>query len=311
MSAILRLGMVGLDTSHCEAFARMLHEPENVHYQPGAAIVALYGGGSDAFSLSRDRVQGFTATLQQITAAPLYDNLAALSRDVDAIFLESVDGRQHVAQFTELAAGKPVFIDKPFATSSADARALIRRAQETGTPVMSCSSLRYASGLADALAAAAGEQIVGCETFGPAPLLDDYPGLFWYGIHAAEMLFAALGPGCRQVQTLERPGVDVVVGDWAGCQGGDLANERTGVMRGTRVGAREFGYVVHAASGVRCGLADATSATTARLLADILTFFRSGHSPLDLATTFEIIAFLEAAEASRAQGGRPVTLEVL
>jgi len=309
MSAILRLGMVGLDTSHCEAFARMLHEPENVHYQPGAAIVALYGGGSDAFSLSRDRVQGFTATLQQITAAPLYDNLAALSRDVDAIFLESVDGRQHVAQFTELAAGKPIFIDKPFATSSADARALIRRAQETGTPVMSCSSLRYAAGLADVLAATGDEQIVGCETFGPAPLLDDYPGLFWYGIHAAEMLFAALGPGCRQVQCLARPGVDVVVGDWACCQGGDLANERTGVMRGTRVGAREFGYVLHTASGVRCGLADATSATTARLLADILAFFRSGRSPVDLAMTFEIIAFLEAAEASRGQDGRPVVLE--
>ncbi len=311
MSDILRLGMVGLDTSHCEAFARMLHDPENAHYQPGAAIVALYGGGSDAFSLSRDRVQGFTATLQQITGAPLYDDLAALSRDVDAIFLESVDGRQHVAQFTELAAGKPVFIDKPFATSSADARALIRRAQETGTPVTSCSSLRYATGLADALAVAGAGQIAGCETFGPAPLLDDYPGLFWYGIHAAEMLFAALGPGCRQVQTLARPGVDVVLGDWVGCQGGDLATERTGVMRGTRVGAREFGYVVHTAAGVRCGLADATSATTARLLADILAFFRSGRSPIDLAMTFEIIAFLEAAETSRAQGGRAMPLEIL
>lgn len=303
MSDVLKLGMVGLDTSHCEAFARMLHDPENIHYQPGAAIVALYAGGSDAFSLSRDRVQGFTATLQQITGAPLYDDLAALARNVDAIFLESVDGRQHAEQFAQLAIGKPVFIDKPFATSSADARALIRRAYETHTPVMSCSSLRYAAGPADVLAAAGDGQVVGCETFGPAPLLDDYPGLFWYGIHAAEMLFAALGPGCRQVQTLARPGVDVLLSDWSG--------NRAGMMRGTRVGAREFGYVLHTDGGVRCGLADATSATTARLLADILAFFRSGRSPIDLATTFEIIAFLEAAEASRGQGGRPVPLEIL
>jgi hypothetical protein len=303
MSDVLKLGMVGLDTSHCEAFARMLHDPDNAHYQPGAAIVALYPGGSDVFSLSRDRVQGFTATLQQLTGAVVYDDLAALARDVDAIFLESVDGRQHEEQFAELAAGKPVFVDKPFATSSADARQLIRRAQETGTPVMSCSSLRYATGPADALAAAAGEQIAGCETFGPAPLLEDYPGLFWYGIHAAEMLFAALGTGCRQVQTLARPGMDVVLGDWA--------EDRAGVIRGMRTGAREFGYVLHTSAGVRCGLADATSATTARLLADILAFFRSGRSPVDPATTFEIIAFLEAAEASRAQSGRPVPLEVL
>lgn len=303
MSDVLKLGMVGLDTSHCEAFARMLHDPENVHYQPGAAIVALYPGGSDAFSLSRSRVEGFTATLQQLTGAAVYDDLTALGRDVDAIFLESVDGRQHEAQFAQLAAGKPVFIDKPFATSSADARALIRRADETLTPVMSCSSLRYAAGLADALAADAGEQIAGCETFGPAPLLEDYPGLFWYGIHAAEMLFAAMGTGCRQAQCLARPGVDVVLGDWTG--------ERTGVMRGTRTGPRKFGYVLHTAADVRCGLADATSATTARLLADILAFFRSGRSPIEPATTFEIIAFLEAAEASSAQDGRPVPMATL
>ncbi len=57
MSDVLKLGMVGLDTSHCEAFARMLHDASASHYQPGARIVALYPGGSDAFSHSRERVR--------------------------------------------------------------------------------------------------------------------------------------------------------------------------------------------------------------------------------------------------------------
>ncbi|OQA46754.1 MAG: Inositol 2-dehydrogenase/D-chiro-inositol 3-dehydrogenase [Chloroflexi bacterium ADurb.Bin325] len=301
MSNVLKLGMVGLDTSHCEAFARMLHDPTSAHYQPGAAIVALYPGGSDAFSLSRDRVKGFTATLQQITAAPLYDDLAALSRDVDAILLQSVDGRQHEEQFAQIAAGKPVFVDKPFAVTSAAARALIRRAQETGTPLMSSSSLRYAAGLTEALAESG--PLAGCETFGPAALLDDYPGLFWYGIHAAEMLFTALGAGCRQVQCLARPGMDIVLGDWA--------DGRVGVMRGVRAGKGEFGYVLHAADRVRCGVASAAADTAARLMAAIMTFFRTGQPPIDLAMTFEIVAFLEAAEISRARGGQPVALETL
>jgi predicted dehydrogenase len=129
MTTELKVGMVGLDTSHCEAFARILHDETYEFHLPGAKIVGIYPGGSSQFAKSRERVQGFTDTLHKVYGAQVYDDLATLAGRVDAILLESVDSRQHAEQFAQLAVGKPVFIDKPLATTTADARTIIARAE--------------------------------------------------------------------------------------------------------------------------------------------------------------------------------------
>ena len=141
--------MVGLDTSHCPAFTGMLNDASNPYHVPGAQVVGAYPGGSAQFSNSRSRVEGFTAQLRDEFGIPIYDSIPALVADVDAILLESVDGRQHLEQFQEMAAGKPVYIDKPFATTSSEAVEIACIAQHSDTPIMSCSSLRYAAGIAD------------------------------------------------------------------------------------------------------------------------------------------------------------------
>ena len=301
MRTELKIGMVGLDTSHCEAFAKILHDESYEYHLPGARIVGVYPGGSAQFTKSRERVQGFTDTLQKGYGATRYDDLATLAAAVDAIFLESVDGRQHAEQFAQLAVGKPIFIDKPLTTSTADARALIAKAQATGTPVMSCSSLRYASGIADLVGAE--EKVLTAEAFGPAVLLDDFPGLFWYGIHSAEVLNLLMGTGCQQVQCVERAEQDMVIGDWG--------DGRVGILRGTRAGAGQFGCVVHTDKTVKASIAQATPPYYYLMLQAVLPFFHSGHSPIALADTYEIVAFLEAAEQSRAHGGTPVALAAL
>jgi hypothetical protein len=301
MTAEIKVGMVGLDTSHCEVFAKMLHDQEFEYHLPGVRIVGAYPGGSAQFSKSRERVQGYTDTLHKVYGVKLYNSLATLVDAVDAIFLESVDGRQHPEQFDQLAVGKPVFIDKPFAVSAADARTIIHKAQATHTPIMSCSSLRYAAGIAELISA--DEKVVAGETFGPALLLDDFPGLFWYGIHSAEVLSALMGTGCKQVQCMERGDMDIVIGDWV--------DGRLGLMRGTRVGTSQFGCVVHTTQGVKCSLAQATPPSYYLMLREILPFFRSGVSPIDIEETYEITAFLEAAEQSRARSSQVVALEAL
>lgn len=301
MNRELKIGMVGLDTSHCEAFAKILHDEAYEYHLPGARIVGVYPGGSAQFAKSRERVAGFTETLHKSYDAKLYDDLATLADAVDAILLESVDGRQHAEQFAQLAVGKPVFIDKPLATSTADARAILHKAEATGTPIFSCSSLRYAAGIADLVSR--DERVVAAEAFGPAVLLDDFPGLFWYGIHSAEILTLLLGTGCQQVQCLARADQDVVIGDWH--------DGRIGVLRGTRVGAGQFGCVVHTDKAVKASVAQAAPPSYYLMLQQVLPFFQSGMSPLPAAESYEIIAFLEAAERSRAQGGKVVPLEAL
>ena len=128
MKSTIKIGMVGLDTSHCVAFTKILNDQDHDYHISGAKIVAAYAGGSEQFSLSRDRVQGFTKQLQDDYGIALVDDIPSLARDVDAILLESVDGRQHLEQFKQMAVGKPVYIDKPIATSLDDALAIARLA---------------------------------------------------------------------------------------------------------------------------------------------------------------------------------------
>jgi hypothetical protein len=288
----LKIGMVGLDTSHCVAFTRLLNDATQSHYVAGGQVVAAYPGGTDAFSLSRDRVQGFTQSLQKDFDIHILNSIPELTSRVDAIMLESVDGRQHLEQFVQLAVGKPVYIDKPLTTSYAEAIKLSKIAEETQTPIMSCSSLRYANGITNILTE---QKIESCEAFGPAKLLDDYPGLFWYGIHAAEILYSYLGKGCACVQLVESANIDVIVGEWQ--------DGRTGVVRGTRLSSSDFGSVIHTSEGVVYGKANADPPYYALLLEEMMRFFNTGQSPIDIDETLEIIAFLEAADLSRRENG--------
>jgi len=293
----IKVGMVGLDTSHCPAFTRMLNDAANPYYVPGAQVVGAYPGGSELFSNSRNRVEGFTAQLRDEFGIQMYDSIPALAADVDAILLESVDGRQHLAQFIQTAVGKPVYIDKPLTTSSSEAVEIACIAQHSDTPIMSCSSLRYAAGIVDL---APGGAVLSCEAFGPAALLDDYPGLFWYGIHSAEMLFAFMGTGCQAARCIATPELDVVIGEWE--------DGRIGLLKGTRLGKGQFGCVVHTEEGNACGMALSTPPYYFGLMQQVVRFFETRTSPIDVGETLEIIAFLEAADASRAQGGAVVEL---
>ncbi|MCS7059583.1 MAG: Gfo/Idh/MocA family oxidoreductase [Anaerolineae bacterium] len=299
MSDLIRIGMIGLDTSHCAAFAGILHDSEQPWHVAGGQIVAAVPGGSEAFSLSRNRVAGFTAELRAQYGVRLVDDIETLVVQVDAILLESVDGRQHLEQFRRAAVGKPVFIDKPFATTTAEAREIIRIAEHTGTPLMSCSSLRYAAGI-DNLISDPAEKVQSCEAFGPMPILEDYPGLFWYGIHSAEMLFAFMGTGCARVRRMSTRDIEIVIGEWRDGQ--------AGVMRGTRLEQNDFGCVVHTNAGTRLALAAQTPPHYYTLLTQVMAFFRSGISPVPIEETFEIVSFLEAAERSQLEAGLAVNI---
>jgi hypothetical protein len=302
----IQVGIVGLDTSHCPAFTRLLNDDAQEYHVLGGKVVGAYPGGSELFSLSRDRVQGFTDELRDTYGVRIYDDIPALVADVDAILLESVDGRQHLEQLKQVVGAfaggpKPVFIDKPLATSTVDARQMIQLAERTGTPLLSSSSLRYSAGIVG-LDAGPGA-VLSCEAFGPAAILDDYPGLFWYGIHSVEMLYAYMGVGCESVRCIPQDELDVIVGQWS--------DGRVGVVRGTRFKGGQFGCVVHTDDGARCGLAESTPPGYYGLMQVVIDFFQSGVAPIDVQETFEIISFLEAANWSRDHAGQITRLERL
>jgi len=290
---LLHIGMIGLDTSHCPAFAKLLHDQGDPHHIAGARIVAAFPGGSEAFSNSRNRVAQFTAQMRDEFGVEILDSIEAVAERSDAILLESVDGRQHLEQFSKLAPyGKPVFIDKPLTCDTNEAKQIFALAEQYKTPVFSASSLRYAHGVAEL---GQGQQVAGCVAFGPMPILEDFPALFWYGIHTAEILFSKMGTGCREVTVARSEQADVVTGVWE--------DGRVGTLYGYRyAGFGDFGATVYAGKTVQQGIAQKTPPWYALLLKEVIRFFRTGKAPVDPAETLEIIAFLEAAGISRETG---------
>ncbi len=289
----LKLGMIGLDTSHCGAFADLLNNENNPHHIEGAEIVAAFPGGSDAFAMSKDRVATITAEIKDKYSIQIVDTIEEAVENMDGVLLESVDGRQHLEQFEKIAHfGKPVFIDKPFATSKSDAVKILELSDKHNSPVYSCSSIRYANGVAEL---AENEKVMGCEAFGPMSILEDFPGLFWYGIHSAEVLFSKMGRGCREVTVNKSEAADVVTGIWN--------DGRVGTLYGHRIkDMYDFGCTVFTDSSVLHGVAKGEPPYYALMMPHIVEFFRTGKSPIDLNETLEIIAFLEAANKSRETG---------
>lgn len=296
----IRVGIVGTDTSHATAFTKMLNDRNDPNYVPGARVVAAFKGGSPDVEESRTRVDRFAAELKETWGIEFVDSIDALTAKVDAVLLLSVDGRPHLEQVRPVfKAKKPVFIDKPLAVSYADAREIARLSREYGVPFFSSSSLRFVSDLQAIRTSAAHGGITGAFTFGPEHLEPHHPDLFWYGVHAVEMLYALLGPGCETVSRTKTDSGDTVVGTWR--------DGRIGTMRGLLQGRQDYGAV---AFGMKAVLATPVPLKSDyhNLLVEIVQFFKTGLPPVSPDETLEIMAFMEAADLSKARGGAPVAL---
>src|SRR3954453_7091016 len=127
----LRIGIIGCDTSHVTAFTENLNNPNAKNHVTGAKVVGAYKGGSKDIPESANRLESISKKIQEEHGVKLYDTIEALCENVDAVLLESLDGRPHLEQIKPvLKARKPVFVDKPMAGSLQDVKEMFRLAKE-------------------------------------------------------------------------------------------------------------------------------------------------------------------------------------
>ncbi|MGA1238945.1 MAG: Gfo/Idh/MocA family protein, partial [Limisphaerales bacterium] len=289
----LRVGLIGLDTSHVTAFTRLLNEEDHADHVPGARVVAAFRGGSPDIESSAGRVEGFTAELRDKYGVEIVGSIEELCRRVDVVMLESVDGRPHLHQaIPVIQAGKPLFIDKPMAGSLGDVLSIFRLAGERGVPVFSSSSLRY-GGATQAVRRGSVGRVLRAETHSPCSLEPHHPDLFWYGIHGVESLFTVMGTGCERVRRVDGEGGVVVEGEWSG---GRVGRFREGEGYGGWVVGEDGELEVGAYEGYR------------PLLVEVVKFFETGVAPVGEGETVEMFAFMEAADESKRRGGEAVSL---
>jgi predicted dehydrogenase len=299
----IKIGIIGCDTSHVPAFTKLFNEPERDVFRVGNnafKVVAAFPGGSKDVKASYTRVEMFTKQIQEKFGVEIVDSIDDLVKRVDVVLIESVDGRPHLDQVIPvLKAGKKVFIDKPIAGSLADAILIFDLAQKNKTPVFSSSSLRYATNIRAVKSDPKLGNVVGCISYSPCELEPHHPDLFWYGVHGCEALYTIMGPGCKNVTRTHTKDSDTVTGVWN--------DGRVGTYRGLRGGKADYGMVVFGDKGIvnTTGFVGGYKP----LVVEIAKFFQTGAAPVSAEETIELFAFMEAADESKRQGGRPVAIE--
>ncbi len=297
VAADIRIGIVGTDTSHVPLFTRMLNDASAPNHIPGARVVAAYKGGSADIESSHTRVEKYADEIKGKYGVEIVDDIATLCTKVDAVLLESVDGRAHLAQAKAvIAAGKPLFIDKPLASTLEDAREIARLAKSANVPWFSSSSLRW-SEITETMRF---PDAIGVLTWGPGPEEEHHAlDLTWYAIHPIEILYSLLGKGCEEVTRVAGKDTDEITCRW---KDGRIGSVRTLRPYG------EYGAVVFR-PGSKIAQSPAKPKTGyEKMVQEIVKFFESRIPPVPNDETLEIMAFMDAAQRSKDAGGKPMRL---
>lgn len=292
----IRIGMIGLDTSHVTAFTKIINDPKSKNHVSGAKVVAAFKGGSPDIETSISRVDDYTKTLKEDFGVEICETIEDLCSKVDAVMIESVDGRPHLSQAKPvIAAGLPLFLDKPVAGSLSDALEIYKLAKEAGVPVFSSSSLRYGKSTQAVRGGSIGKVTYAlCSS--PAKIEPHHPDLYWYGVHGCESLITVMGTGCQSViRRTTSDGLIEVEGTWE--------DGRTGIFRE----GKGYSGIARNAKGeeVAVGAYDGY----APLVVEVVKFFQTKSPPVSATETIELFTFMEAADESKRRGGKPVTLK--
>ena len=121
---VIRIGIIGLDTSHSTAFTELLNGTSDDPLAREFEVVAAYPYGSTTIPTSRDRIPGYIETVKKF-GVEITSSIAELLDKVDCVLLETNDGRMHLEQAVEVfRSGKICYIDKPLGATLGEAIAI-------------------------------------------------------------------------------------------------------------------------------------------------------------------------------------------
>lgn len=294
---VIRLGIIGLDTSHSTAFTELLNGEDDSRFVKKFEVVAAYPYGSRTIESSSSRIPGYIEEVKK-HGVEICSSIAELLDKVDCVLLETNDGRLHLEQAVEVfKSGKKVYIDKPMGSTLAETIAIYALAEKYGIRTFSSSALRYSPVNADIRAGKYGK-VLAADCYSPHKVEPTHPDFGFYGIHGVETLYTVMGTGCKSVSRVHSEAGDICTGVWA--------DGRIGTFRAIVNGPAIYGGTVYTADGaVQAG----GYAGYMVLLEQILDFFETGNCPIEPEETIEIFAFMKASNMSLARGGKPVSVE--
>ena len=294
---VIKIGIIGLDTSHSTAFTELLNGDSDDKFVKEFEVVAAYPYGSKTIQSSYERIPGYIEEVKK-HGVEITSSIAELLDKVDCVMLETNDGRIHLEQAMEVFKSEKIcYIDKPIGATLGQAIAIYEMAEKYNVPIFSSSALRY-SPQNQKLRNGEFGKILGADCYSPHKVEPTHPDFGFYGIHGVETLYTLMGTGCESVNRMSSQDADVVVGRWK--------DGRIGTFRGIKEGPAIYGGTAYTPKG---SIAAGGYEGYKVLLDQILTFFKTGVAPISKEETIEIFTFMKASNMSKEQNGKIVTME--
>ena len=293
---MIRVGIVGTNTSHAAVFAGLLNGTPNEGDDSAAAVAGAKVVG--VWSSGKEGLSGAHPDAAQLADRFVIDRVVGRPEElVDAVdlalVLDDLDGGVLHPELARpfLEAGTATYIDKPMALRPSDARALFDLADRHGGPLLSCSALRFANELGRLRSDGLGR---------PSSLISVGPGDWYnYGIHAVEAAVTVCGPGARSVLQLHSPDKDLTTISRA-----DGVQLVISTLRDART---PFHLTVYGSEGYAQTEVSDYAGFYANTMRAAVAMAETRQPPVDRRETLEVLEILAAGERSAATGG-PVEL---
>jgi hypothetical protein len=177
-----KIGLVDIDVSHPKAFSAKIKE---------LSLPMQYTGVVNYGFREQDEVEAFAAS----QGATVYQSIEEMVPAVDVGFVQSCNWDKHLEYAMPfIAAGKPVFLDKPMVGSLADVRR-VRELVANGATILGSSAMRYAPEL-DAFLTRMREKDGKILHIFASCGIDE----FNYGVHVAEIIHRVADAKCVSCQ---------------------------------------------------------------------------------------------------------------
>ena len=287
----IKVAFIGLDTSHSVQFAQYIQDPNIPAENRCTDLLVTRCMRFETPFQGKEGLDTRQKQLEELGIMVTEDFNEAIA-DCDAIFLEINDPTLHLEYFRKCAKlNKPIFLDKPFADTLENAKAIARIAEENNVRFFTASKLRNFQTIED-LAAKNLEVTTAMAwgSLGKCP--EGYSLIIWYGVHTFELLERFMGIGAEAVLTLPtNVGFDCQV---------KYKDGRTALVKMSSGIGGGYGCWVLGGGVVECALAQ--SGTPINMLNNFVKMCRGEEPAVAVEESLEIMAMLEAAEKSYQSG---------
>ena len=286
----IRVGAIGLDSSHTFEFSRRIQKMHAEAATP-CHVTCCWDipVDKDAAAPLRELGIRFTSTLEELLSS------------VDAVMVLTVDGHRHFdLAINGLTRGLPTFIDKPLTCSAAQAAALLEFTRAHNARCYSASALRFIDRVPDFSIDSLG-RLISVQASGPYQEIEQMRGLWYYACHTFELV-DSIWPRAGGVRRIRARVTDA--GHHIDLE---YRDGRSAVIGLDRAGTAPFTAILRGESSSIAFEASLLSSYD-RLVASICRFFEGEDHAFPLENTAEIVSLIECSHKSLSRQGDWIAL---